>query len=102
MVEQEPVLFGGTIGDNIRYGRPGATQEEVEAAAAVANASSFIEVRLAHWAPDGVGAGSGRPTETGRFLPWGSIDARGVPRPLVERRLPRATAAALSSAHRGR
>ncbi|CAM9224865.1 unnamed protein product [Pylaiella littoralis] len=43
VVEQEPVLFGGTVADNIRYGRPEATQKEVESAAAVANASAFIE-----------------------------------------------------------
>ncbi|CAM9661395.1 unnamed protein product [Ectocarpus sp. 12 AP-2014] len=43
VVEQEPVLFGGSIADNIRYGRPEASRQEVEAAAAVANASAFIE-----------------------------------------------------------
>ncbi|CAN0525404.1 unnamed protein product, partial [Ectocarpus sp. 12 AP-2014] len=42
-VEQEPVLFGGSIADNIRYGRPEASRQEVEAAAAVANASAFIK-----------------------------------------------------------
>lgn len=47
VVEQEPVLFGGTVADNIRYGRPNASQEEVESAAAVANASSFIEASAA-------------------------------------------------------
>eukprot|EP00904_Undaria_pinnatifida_P000241 jgi/Undpi1/10217/HiC_scaffold_28.g12670.m1 len=43
VVEQEPVLFGGSVADNIRYGRPGASQEQVANAAAVANASGFIE-----------------------------------------------------------
>ncbi len=45
MVGQEPVLFGTTIGENIRYGWEGATQEEIEAAAKEANANDFI-IRL--------------------------------------------------------
>lgn len=44
VVEQEPVLVGGSVADNIRYGRPEASQEEIEGAAVVANASTFIEV----------------------------------------------------------
>ncbi|MBC8448732.1 MAG: ABC transporter ATP-binding protein [Chloroflexi bacterium] len=39
---QEAVLFSGTIGDNIRYGRPDATDEEVTAAAKAAQAHDFI------------------------------------------------------------
>lgn len=39
---QESVLFSGTIRDNIRYGRPEATPEEVEAAARLAQAHDFI------------------------------------------------------------
>jgi ABC-type multidrug transport system fused ATPase/permease subunit len=42
MVAQEPVLFSGTIRDNIAYGREGATQEQVEAAARDANAHDFV------------------------------------------------------------
>jgi ATP-binding cassette subfamily B protein len=42
IVLQEPVLFQGTIGDNIRYGRLEATQEEVEDAARAAHAHEFI------------------------------------------------------------
>ena len=42
LVSQEPSLFDGTIGENILYGRPGATQQEVEAAARAANAHDFI------------------------------------------------------------
>jgi ATP-binding cassette subfamily B protein len=41
-VAQEPVLFSTTIADNIRYGRPEATDEEVEAAARAANAHGFV------------------------------------------------------------
>ena len=42
LVSQEPTLFNTTIGENIRYGLPGATQEEVEDAARKANAHDFI------------------------------------------------------------
>ena len=42
IVLQETNLFTGTIADNIRYGKPGATHEEVVAAAKLANAHSFI------------------------------------------------------------
>ncbi len=40
---QEAVLFGGTIRENIVYGRPDATESEVRAAAAAAQAAEFIE-----------------------------------------------------------
>ncbi|TFG72997.1 MAG: ABC transporter ATP-binding protein [Anaerolineales bacterium] len=40
---QEPVLFSGSVRDNIRYGRPEATDEEVIAAARMAQANNFIE-----------------------------------------------------------
>ncbi|MDB6061675.1 MAG: transporter, permease/ATP-binding protein [Verrucomicrobiaceae bacterium] len=43
LVPQQPVLFTGSVADNIRYGRPGATDEQVKAAAAAAFASEFIE-----------------------------------------------------------
>ncbi|MFO0926356.1 MAG: ABC transporter transmembrane domain-containing protein [Gemmataceae bacterium] len=42
LVPQDVVLFGGTIADNIAYGRPGATRVEVEHAARLANAHDFI------------------------------------------------------------
>jgi ATP-binding cassette subfamily B protein len=42
-VMQEPVLFAGTIRENIVYGRPGANDEEVRAAARTANAAAFVE-----------------------------------------------------------
>ncbi|SDO56911.1 ABC transporter ATP-binding protein [Phyllobacterium sp. OV277] len=41
-VSQHPYLFEGTIADNIRYGRPDATDEEVIEAAKFANADEFI------------------------------------------------------------
>jgi len=39
---QEAILFSGTIRDNIRYGRPDATEDEVIAAARAAQAEEFI------------------------------------------------------------
>ncbi|CAK4421680.1 unnamed protein product [Aphanomyces euteiches] len=42
IVSQEPVLFVGTIGENIATGKPGATQAEIEDAAKKANAHAFI------------------------------------------------------------
>ncbi|MCE5260309.1 MAG: ABC transporter ATP-binding protein/permease [Chloroflexi bacterium] len=42
MALQETVLFSGTIRDNIRYGKPDATDEEVIAAAQAAEAHDFI------------------------------------------------------------
>jgi ATP-binding cassette subfamily B protein len=42
IVPQETVLFSGTVRDNIRYGRPNASDEEVVAAAQAAQAHEFI------------------------------------------------------------
>ncbi|XP_062136311.1 LOW QUALITY PROTEIN: multidrug resistance protein homolog 65 [Drosophila sulfurigaster albostrigata] len=42
VVGQEPVLFMGTIAQNISYGKPNATQKEIEAAATQAGAHEFI------------------------------------------------------------
>ncbi|KAM6894114.1 bile salt export pump isoform 3-T3 [Xenentodon cancila] len=42
IVEQEPVLFATTIGENIRYGRPDVTMDDIIAAAKEANAYNFI------------------------------------------------------------
>ena len=42
IVLQETTLFSGTIRENIAFGRPGATQEEIEAAAKAAQAHDFI------------------------------------------------------------
>lgn len=42
IVEQEPVLFATTITENIRYGRPGVTMEEIIEATKQANAYNFI------------------------------------------------------------
>ena len=43
MVPQEVLLFGGSIAENIAYGKPGASTEEIEHAARQANAHEFIQ-----------------------------------------------------------
>ncbi len=48
LVPQDSFLFSGTISDNIRFGRPEATNGEVERAAQLANAHEFIMAK-----PDG-------------------------------------------------
>lgn len=43
IVPQDVILFGGTIRENIEYGKPGASLEEIEEAAKKANAHIFVE-----------------------------------------------------------
>ena len=43
IVPQEPVLFSASVADNIRYGRPVASEAEVRSAAEAASAAAFIE-----------------------------------------------------------
>jgi ABC-type multidrug transport system fused ATPase/permease subunit len=49
LVPQEVLLFGGTIRENIAYGKPGASQEEIEHAAGQAFAKEFIESFPEKW-----------------------------------------------------
>ena len=43
VVLQDNFLFDGTVGDNIRYGRPDATIEQIRAVSRIAHADEFIE-----------------------------------------------------------
>jgi ATP-binding cassette subfamily B multidrug efflux pump len=43
LVPQRPFLFSGTVGSNLRYGRPDATDDEVWAALEIAQAKDFVE-----------------------------------------------------------
>jgi ATP-binding cassette subfamily B protein len=43
LIPQKPFLFSGTIGSNLRYGRPGATDEQVWEALEIAQAREFVE-----------------------------------------------------------
>lgn len=49
MVPQEVLLFGGSIRENIGYGNPNASQEEIEKAAELAYAKDFIEAFPEKW-----------------------------------------------------
>jgi ATP-binding cassette subfamily B protein len=74
---QEAVLFSGTIRDNIRYGRPEASQAEIEAAAAAAQAAEFIASL-----PDGYDTVIG---ERGTTLSGGQRQRLAIARALVVR-----------------
>lgn len=52
IVPQEPVLFTASVAENIRYGRPDASDAEVRAAAETASALSFIEALPQGFATD--------------------------------------------------
>ena len=49
LVPQEVLLFGGSIRENIAYGKPDATQAEIESAASLAYAKEFIESFPEKW-----------------------------------------------------
>ena len=52
MVTQENFMFGGTIADNIRFGRPEATDDEVRDAARAVGADAFVEALPEGYATD--------------------------------------------------
>ncbi len=60
LVTQETLLFDDTVLNNIRYGRPQATREQVIEAAQQAHAHKFIEQRLERGYQTVVGQGGGR------------------------------------------
>ena len=59
-VGQEPVLFSGSVAENIGFGSPGASQEAIEEAAKMANAHAFIMDNLADGYNTSVGQGGGK------------------------------------------
>ena len=73
IVLQEPVLFSGTIAENIGYGRPGSSFADIMAAARAANAHNFIMAK-----PDGYETQVG---EKGAGLSAGSASASPSPEP---------------------
>ena len=67
IVLQDNYLFAGTIKDNIRYGRPDASDDELAEAARLANADQFIH-RLAHGYETQISEGSGSLSQGQRQL----------------------------------
>ncbi len=75
LVLQEPFLFFGTIAENIAYGKPEATREEIVAAARAAHAHEFI-LRLPHGSDSLVG-------ERGQGLSGGERQRISIARALL-------------------
>jgi len=76
LVPQEPVLFSGTIADNIRYGRLQASDEEVEEAARAAHVHEFIrQLPKAYQTPV---------AEAGATLSGGERQRLGIARALLK------------------
>jgi ABC-type multidrug transport system fused ATPase/permease subunit len=76
LVPQEPILFSGTIADNIRYGRLDATDDQVEAAARAAHVHEFVQ-RL----PKGYAT---EVAEAGATLSGGERQRLGIARALLK------------------
>lgn len=77
VIPPEPVIFSGSVSDNIRFGRPTATQTEIQAAAALAHASTFIEEL-----PDGYETAVG---ESGRLFSSGQRQRIALARAILRR-----------------
>jgi ABC-type multidrug transport system fused ATPase/permease subunit len=76
-VLQDTVLFYGSVSENIAYGRPGATQEEIVDAARVANADEFIR-RMPHGYETLVG-------DRGLSLSGGQRQRLGIARAIIRK-----------------
>jgi ATP-binding cassette subfamily B protein len=74
-VSQQPYLFEGTIRDNIRYGRPSASDADIEKAALQAEADGFIRQQ-----PEGYGTAVG---ENGATLSGGQRQRVSIARAIV-------------------
>jgi ATP-binding cassette subfamily B protein len=76
VVSQEPVLFSTSIAENVRYGRPGATDAEVRDAVRAANAEGFVSAF-----PDGLATTVG---ERGQQLSGGQKQRIAIARALLK------------------
>jgi len=76
IVAQQPFLFSGSIAENIRYGKPDATDDDVREAARVANALEFIEALPEGFATD--------PGERGQRLSGGQVQRIALARAILD------------------
>lgn len=76
-VDQEPVLWGGTVAENIAYGQPEASMDEIEQAARAANCLDFITLL-----PQGFHTDIGR---GGRLLSGGQKQRIAIARALLKK-----------------
>jgi subfamily B ATP-binding cassette protein MsbA len=74
-VQQDTILFRGTVGENIAYGRPHASQRDIQEAARLANAEEFI-AKMPHGFDTMVG-------ERGSTLSGGQRQRIGIARAVV-------------------
>jgi ABC transporter fused permease/ATP-binding protein len=76
VVSQEPVLFSATVEENVRYGRPGASRADVEAACRAAHAHAFVSAF-----PDGYATRVG---ERGQQLSGGQRQRLAIARAVLK------------------
>jgi len=72
---QETLVFDGTVRENIAYGKPDATDEEIEAAASAADAHDFIQAL-----PEGYDTAVG---QKGRLLSGGQLQRVAIARAMI-------------------
>jgi len=77
LVPQKAFLFRGTVADNLRYGKPDATEDEMWAALEIAQAKDFVEAM-----PDGLQA---EITQGGSSLSGGQRQRMAIARAVVRR-----------------
>ena len=70
LVLQDAMLFRASVGDNIAYGRPDATMDEIENAAHVAQAHDFVTSCPRATTPYWPNAGPPCPADNGNGSPW--------------------------------
>lgn len=79
-VQQEPLLFSGTLKDNITFGKPDSTEEEIEKATRLSNAQLFIDSF-----PDGINTRVGPSSSGAAQLSGGQRQRIALARTLIKK-----------------